>query len=518
MKKVLSILCVCAVAVSAMAVPARRDGMVRTAADGTEKTVYLHGNEFFHYLTDAEGNMLDETTLAPLSEEVRVSRMEKGSARAQARRVQQAQHGRLLSPRGAIILVSFQDKAFQATNEDMTDWAMGDNYSYNGATGSIRQYFLDQSWGEYDLQLDVYGPVTVSQNYSYYGANDSRGDDKHADEMVKEACILAHDSCGADFSQYDSDGDGKVDWVVVLYAGKGEADGGASNTIWPHQYELSYTGMSFPLDDKIVDHYCCLNEIDGQTNKRGGIGTFCHEFSHIMGLPDFYPTNNASLHTLCDWDILDYGPYNNGGNTPPCYSAYERWFMGWSTPRVLTDPEYVTLHPLHDSKESLLMCSSDVHNLDGENPNPRTFYLMEVRRRNGVVWDKYLPGRGLLITKIKYTASKWANNLVNNSASSMGVDIMEAKANNTTGYNAKGKSTDTYPAGATEFTALVDHELTEIAFQDLTDNIVFSYRGAEKPEAVENVEARKSAVKRIENGRVVIVRDGVRFDILGNRL
>ena len=311
---------------------------------------------------------------------------------AKARRAkQETGTDRLLAPRGIIILVSFQDKEFQQTNKDMTEWAMGEDYTYNGATGSIHQYFYDQSWGEYDMEIDVVGPVTVSRNASYYGSNDWSGNDKHPDEMVREACQLAADA-GADFSKYDSNNDGYVDWIVVLYAGKGEADGGAATTIWPHQYELSYTGMQIKLNGKTVDHYCCLNEIDGQSGKRCGIGTFCHEFSHVMGLPDFYATNNASHRTMCEWDIMDYGPYLNDGNTPPCYSAYERWFMGWITPRVLTEPENVTLRLLDKYKEALLLCDGDAHNLDGLNPQPKTFYLLESRTKAG--WDKYLPGYG----------------------------------------------------------------------------------------------------------------------------
>lgn len=250
MKKILGIVMLCAVAASVTAVPARREAQVRTAADGTEKIVYQNGDETFHYLTDAEGRWLDEETLMPMSEEKRGERLKvKGESRmAKARRAkEETGTDRLLSPRGAVILVSYQDEAFQQTNADMTAWAMGETYTYNGATGSIHQYFYDQkTWGQYDMEIDVYGPVTVSRNASYYGSNDWNGDDRHPDELVQEACQLAHNECGADFSKYDSDGDGKVDWVVILYAGKGEADGGASTTVWPHQYELSLHGYGLP--------------------------------------------------------------------------------------------------------------------------------------------------------------------------------------------------------------------------------------------------------------------------------
>ena len=427
MRKILGIVIVCAVAASATAVPARRDGVVRTAADGSEKIVFQNGDETFHFLTDAQGNWLDETTLEPLSEEAKTTAEQHGVARKQVRKIQTAGVDRLLAPRGAVILVSYQDKFFKSSNADMTNWAMGENYTYNGATGSIRQYFLDQSWGQYDMQIDVYGPVKVSKNGSYYGENDRRGNDKHADELVKEACILAHDSLGADFSQYDSNNDGYVDWVVILYAGYGEADGGSTSTIWPHQYELSYTHMACDLDGDTIDHYCCLNELDFTTKTRCGIGTFCHEFSHIMGLPDLYATDYSSHRTLNDWDILDHGAYNNNGNTPPAYSAYERWFMGWMTPTLLTSACTVSLPPMCDSHSACLLTDNGTNVTNILDPYPSTFYLLETRKKEG--WDAYLAGEGLLVTKIQYNSYRWQNNMVNNNANSMGVDIIEAKAN-----------------------------------------------------------------------------------------
>lgn len=518
MKKIFAILSICAIAVSAMAMPARRDGIVRTAADGTEKMVYQHGDESFHYMTDAEGNWLDEETLLPLSEEAKAVRKTKGKARIQQRRIQQQRQetgvDRLLSPRGAVILVSYSDKAFQSSHEDMTQWAKGDTYTYNGATGSIRRYFLDQSWGTYDLDIDVIGPVKVSKTAAYYGKNDYSGNDQHADELVAEACKIAHDSLGADFSQYDFNNDGKVDWVVILYAGKGEADGGTSTTIWPHQYDLSYTNMQFKLDGKTIDHYCCLNEIDGQTGKRTGIATFCHEFSHVMGLPDFYETNDEyswkGLHTLCEWDVMDYGPYNNNGNTPPNYSAYERWFMGWITPTLISDAASVVLPDLSDSKAAVLLTANGTNVSNVLNPTPKTFYLLENRQKTG--WDKYLPGEGLLITKISYNRTNWMYNQVNNSASAMGVDLMEAKTNTSN----RGKITDAYPDGATSFTKITNYQVTNI---DLKDGIItFDVNGGGE-EILLDVETvqdgEEKARKIIRDGQVVIIRGGKEYNIIG---
>ena len=506
----------CAVAGSATAVPARRGGFVRTAEDGTQKTVFQYGDETFHYITDENGQWLDDATLQPLNEEAKAAKLQtKGKSKmAKARRMkEETGTDRLLAPRGVVILVSYSDKDFKQTNAAMTEWAMGDDYTYNGATGSIRQYFLDQSWGQYDLQIDVVGPVKVSKTLSYYGSNDAQGSDKHPDELVVEACQLAAEQ-GVDFSQYDSNEDGEVDWVVILYAGKGEADGGASNTIWPHQYDLAYTDEEFLLDGKLVNHYCCLNEIDGSSGYRCGIGTFCHEFSHVMGLPDFYATNQADHRTMGSWDIMDAGPYNNEGNTPPCYSAYERWFMGWMEPVLLDDACSVVLPSLDESHRACLITATGKGIEDILAPSPSIFYLLENRQQLG--WDKYIKGSGLMITKVNWNRGKWEGNTVNNVASQMGVDIIEAKTN--TSYYTD-KATDLYPAGSNSFTKVAQYQVTDIAMSNRIITFDVNDGGQEINLDVQNVPTSNISVQKvIENGKVIILRDGQKFDILGNRL
>ena len=515
MRKILGIVIVCAVAASAMAMPARRGGVVRTAEDGTEKIVFLNGDETFHYLTDQEGNWLDEATLMPLSEETKTSTEKQGMARMQARRTALKQPGqKLLSPRGAIILVSFQDKAFKSSNADMTEWAMGENYTYNGATGSVRQYFLDQSWGQYDMQIDVFGPVLVSNNASYYGENDRQGNDKHAADLIVEACRLAHDSLGADFSQYDIDGDDYVDWVVILYAGYGEADGGSTSTIWPHQYDLHYYNKQFPLDGDTIDHYCCLNETDFDTKARCGIGTFCHEFSHVLGLPDFYSTNYSTHRTLHDWDVMDYGGYNNNGNTPPDYSAYERWFMGWMTPTLLNSACTVSLPPLCDSHSACLLTEDGSNVTDILDPNPNIFYLLENRKKEG--WDAPLAGEGLMVTRVKYNAGRWEYNTVNNYANDMGMDIIEAKPNT---KNRKSFDTDLYPAGSGQFTQITNYQVTHIQLDNHI--ITFDLNGGGQHITLDLdsiIVDDKPATKEFVNGTIVIKRYGKSYDITGKLL
>ena len=507
MKRLSVLVLIFAMAVVAWAVPARKTGVVVTQPDGSEMIVYQHGDEHFHWQTNGRGEwlMLDADGFYRVTEALSVEQIE-ARRMASSKRAAQAAYPLNVAPRGLVILVNFTDAVFETDKAEMDSMLMGVNYSreysytYRGKTynissqGSARQYFEDASFGQYNPQFDVVGPVTVSNKYSYYGQNNSAGQDKQPEKMIEEACKLADSECNVDFSQYDNDGDGYVDFVFVIYAGYGAADGGGNNTIWPHAWNLySAAGRRCELDSKVVDLYACCNELDYRSKKHTGIGTFCHEFSHVLGLPDLYVTNTATHSTMNEWDIMDYGPYNNEGNTPPTYSAYERFFMGWLQPRLVVDPENVELKDLQESNEALLISSNDQHNLIGNDPNPTTFYMVENRQQEG--WDKHLPGHGMMLTKIQYSYNRWYQNTVNNSSSKMGVDLIEAKANTTD----QGKATDLFPAGATKYMDIDGHVIEKIT--EVDGVIKFKYKGGVKePEAaVEDaiVEERVIAIYNI---------------------
>ena len=498
MKKIGLIVLLSAIVGSVWAVPARRGGLVVTQPDGSELTVYQHGDEHFHWLTNTQGEWLSmdadgyyRVTEALSAEQIAAKRQ------TAPRRAEYQATPLNIATRGLIILVNFKDAAFTTSKAEMDSMLTGKNYTRNytykyygrnytvESKGSAWKYFYDSSNGQYDPQFDVVGPVTVSQNMAYYGGN-LGGGDKNPEAMIVEACKLVNDS--VDFSLYDNDNDGIADFVYVIYAGYGEADGGAANTIWPHQYFIFQT---LKLDNTKIYRYACSNEMDNYTKHHTGIGTFCHEFSHVLGLPDLYETTGYGTHkTMGQWSILDYGPYNNDGNTPPAYSAYERFFMGWLTPRLITEPENITLAELNESQEALLISSSDQHNLIGNDPDPTTFYLLENRQQTG--WDEYLPGHGLMLTKIQYNYKKWFDNTVNNTAKSMGVDLIEAdgKAPDydddrpSNGY--MGKAKDLFPAGATAYTLITDHAIEDITEEN--GQISFKYKGGAIETDIDNIE------------------------------
>ena len=155
-----------------------------------------------------------------------------------------------------------------------------------------------------------------------------------------------------------------------------------------------------------------------------GIGTFTHEFGHVIGLADMYATNGASHRTLSDWNIMDGGAYLNNGRTPPAYNSFERFKLGYLTPSLLNRPRNAILRPLTSDNEAYLVSQTNNHNLLGDNPNPKEFFLFENRQKTG--WDKYLPGHGMLIYRINYNQNDWDYNQPNNDPDKMAVDLMEA--------------------------------------------------------------------------------------------
>ncbi|MDE6559111.1 MAG: M6 family metalloprotease domain-containing protein [Muribaculaceae bacterium] len=403
------------ISVPAWSIPARRGLRSVKQPDGTELQVRLAGDEFHHYYVDVEGRMLlqdaegyyrvaDElqAEAARLRGIARRGRRNAGITRAAAENVSQVPH--IGSPRVPVILVQYKDVKFKDSNPKATF----ENFFAKGDVSAFT-YFKDQSRGQFTPQFDVYGPYTLSKNRRTYGGNDWEGYDKGVGKMVAEGCNGLNNQI--DFSKYDNDGDGECDVVIVLYAGDGEAsssDWNAEDAIWPCQWGLEESdyGKSLKLDNTKVDLFAVFNELNGANlSKIDGIGTFCHEFSHCLGLPDFYDTQYGPHFGMANWSLMDYGSYNDDGYTPIGYSAYEKEFMGWlNIPEARENTAY-TLAPLGQPYTEDMAVKLT-------NPrDPDEYYILEARKKDN--WDEYMPAEGLLITHFTYDASVWMGNTVN---------------------------------------------------------------------------------------------------------
>lgn len=433
MRKILLTLLL-AVAMTAGAVPALRVWRTITQPDGTTMKVMLVGDEHFHYYIDENNNTFSLDSKGYLKKidaaELKLKRQNTFKRIKSVSKARQQEFNPLSGKRKTlIILVNFKDKKFsdelnngnpKATFNDICN-KVGYTNQW-GAIGSVHDYFLDQSYNNFDLNFDVVGPVTVSKGYAYYGANSSDdGIDVNAAEMVKEAVKLVKDS--VNFADYDWDGDKEAEQVICIYAGQGEATGGATNTIWPHQYRLSYTGNTVTINGITIDSYLVLNELVKTKIKRnaaggipreydvtylGGMGTLCHEFSHSLGLMDHYDTNkNGGNYGMGSWDLMDYGSYggpDNDGWVPTALTAYERMYLGWLTPTELYHyRDSVKNMPYIQDAPSAYIIYNDNHSNE--------YFMLENKSQSR--WDSYLPEGGLLVTHVDYNKDAWYYNTVN---------------------------------------------------------------------------------------------------------
>lgn len=422
---VLGLLC----ATTVQAIPARGTPIVVHQADGTTITIVVRGDERSHWTStidgyqivqqngvyyyyepqlsrsggalrkasDPEARSAAETSALAGRTKGRLSRTIKSPARQMSYPLAERLSTLKTEPskavtipsRSLVLLVAFEDTPFRAEHS-ISDF---DNLLNTGST-SARQYFTENSRGIYSPTFDIKGPYTLPHPVAYYGANDDEeGLDSDPKQMVIDACTVAA-AQGVNFSIYDENKDGLVDNVYILYAGLNEADGGGDDTVWPHRWNL-HGKPATRFNGVLVWDYACGSELSASSVSGGGvlagIGTFCHEFGHVLGLPDFYDTNyeeDGESVGLYHFSIMGSGCYNNNGFTPPYYTSVDRWMLGWTQLHELEVGKEKTLQPVENEPNGWYIATG----------NPNEFYLVEARGSNR--WDKFLYGSGLLIYHI----------------------------------------------------------------------------------------------------------------------
>lgn len=487
---------------SALAIQANPHPVIVSQPDGTTLTIRIHGNENFHYVTTSDGFLvgrdsdgyfkylsggfgrtlstvkahnITERTIAeqayvsqlmpihsaadvarrfPLNGLKRVKTPEQVlNLKCMKQRQKAASVSSISESQYLVVLVQYADDKLTYTIDDFQLWLNEPGYSVDGGTGSVKDYYRDNSMGQFVPNFTVLGPYTLDHNEAYYAENDnSSGDDCNPGEMIIEAVTkakAAHPEI--DFSQFDNDGDGYMDNVNVIFSGYGEASSGESQDMWPHSYRLSSLDMSLEVDGISINNYSVSAELVGASGgKMDGIGTFTHEFGHILGLKDMYDTDDYDQGLGInpgDYSIFASGSYNNNSRTPPCLMAFERMQMGWLEPTQLKDTADIELQSVADN----MACYIDAQpNLDWATQGG-DYYMLENRQQTG--WDTYIPAHGLLIYHYDYTAESvttyWSVNGPNNNANHRCLYIVPADGIDDD-LTRKG---DTYPGttGSTEF-------------------------------------------------------------------
>lgn len=380
------------------AVPAYPGLIKYRQPDGKEISIRLHGDEFYHYATTDKGQVvaLDRDGFyRPSARPFRTeSEFERTSIRARSG------NGRLQSPvrrniisegkkKFLIILVDFPDLKFTTSNvnKSFSNLLNQVGYSKGGATGSVFDYYYENSSGQFEPEFVVAGPYTAEKNYAEYGRNTgAEVSDVDPQGAFYDACVKAA-ADGLDFSAFDNDLDGLVDNVYFFYAGYGEADSGKADTIWPHASAIHK--YNFTSNGVRVWSYACSAELRGSTGAMTGIGTFCHEFGHVLGLPDLYDTDyekNGTADEVYNFSLMSRGNYNNDGNSPPYLSFFERSMLDWLKLPGFAGEGGKSLAPVQDNDGMLTPSSAD-----------KEYFIYEYR--NGEGWDSYIPygPQGLLI-------------------------------------------------------------------------------------------------------------------------
>ena len=461
--------------VGALAVPANPNPHVVTQPDGTTIRVRLCGDEYYHYYTtedgtpvtlcddgfyryttiDAQNNLVASadvvgkvnTLVLPDKKSVmkrhgELYKVNKAKKVVDLPRKQAPMRSAVRNAgskdgvvKGIIVLAEFQDQKFtfsqKAINDKMNKVGYTDEY---GSIGSARDYFVAQSYGKFQPEFDVVGPVTLSQNMAYYGAADENNVDIRPYEMVAEACQLASQQGLADMSDYDHDGDGWVDLVYVIYAGYPESSGAPSETIWPHAwYVYSGGGLLVTLDGVKLNAYACSAELNGNSGLNlDGIGTFCHEYSHTLGLPDFYDIDYSGAMGMSWWSIMAHGNYGVNGYVPIGYNAYEREFCGWLKFNELTDNASIRMPELTTDNAAAYKITST---------NANQYVTIETRCKKG--WDVSLPSEGMMVIAVDYNKEAWDSNGPNDDPNRQRFKLIPADDD----WNESNLFGDLYPYG-----------------------------------------------------------------------
>lgn len=509
-------------------------------SDGSSLTIVGHGDEDFHYVTTldgvllvregndwmvakvgAEGQLVSSGLMAHdraqrSSEELAV--VSRQDMKLFTQRSDERRHANKVrrepieaspnlfphegDPKALVILAEFSDVKFSLTDplpsfdqylnymSDLQDFGNGERAN----ACSVRKYFHEISFGQFAPQFDVYGPVELPKPLKTYGGTKEGGKGERMDSLFMDACSLMDGSI--DFSQYDANGDGIVDLAIIIYAGYSESmSGNSAECIWPKSG--STNGGTY--DGKKVSHFLVSAELNGfpgcwasaPYTRINGIGTFCHELSHSLGLPDFYPTD-ASVkddnQAMEYWSLMDSGNYNVNGYSPCAYTAWEREAMGWIAIPTLdaTDqPCEVELKPIDDGGTAYRI-------LNDNDETGHEYLIIENIQQKGI--NSRQRGHGMLMYHVNYDSYIFSlrSNTVNNEVGYPRMTVVPADNLLFSQYNI-GKTIDGKVIKNSDFYAQLAGDpfpgtSNQTECSDLTGLVSFApYTGESWNKAIQNI-------------------------------
>lgn len=444
MKKFCLILFASLVSLYALSVPAYRSRFQVQLTDGTSVWVTVVGDEYNSWMQTDDGvvvancgNGRFERVAHTPAEEMRIAQKRRAVAMKDAPKRVGSQATAPLpakgSPKVPVVLVNFTDSVFTVgeTDEEIRNYydlycngtRDGSRYTAHGSYGSIRDYFSDQSDGQFTPEFVIIGPVTLDHPEEYYGHNSAYSKDSLFTRFRNDAITKATAVYEGDWRDFDNKGRSTetktyVDMVFFIFAGCGENSSYVPSNIWPKESSGSVTinGIIFSTNGCCSERRAITKNHQIVGTESDGIGVMCHELSHALGLPDFYDTSYKAFG-MDLWSLMDYGCYGKNGFQPSAYTAYERDFMGWQKLTELNDPQWITIVPIANGGIGYKITNDE---------NPNEYYIIE--NRQAVNWDGGVGamGHGLQVTHVDYEASAWNANRVNNDAAHQRMTIIAA--------------------------------------------------------------------------------------------
>lgn len=364
-----------------------------------------------------------------------------------------------------LIMIAYTDRAFTRTQAEFNNLMNQIGFNLGGAQGSVKDFFLENSYGAFNVTTTVVGPYTASQNMVYYGGNVA-GNDQRPRELVTEAVNLANPA--VNYANFDNDGDGTVDGVYVIYAGYGEEAGGGANCIWAHAWAIP----TLNLDGVNINRYSCSSELRGNSGTNlTNIGVICHEFGHVCGSPDYYDTDyptGGQYDGTGNWDLMAGGSWNGvntAGDCPAHANGYQKWLYGWATPLLLNVAQAVTLDNSAQNNDFCYYTTT----------TSNEFFYCENRQRIG--FDRGIPGHGMIIYHVDQPFIAGAGNAINaGSHQGMYPVCANAAGNPTAVYGTINGGGCTFPGTG-----------ARVSFTDATTPHSHSWAGANTAKPLTNI-------------------------------
>ncbi|MFA7133306.1 MAG: chitobiase/beta-hexosaminidase C-terminal domain-containing protein, partial [Bacteroidales bacterium] len=275
-----------------------------------------------------------------------------------------------------VLLVDFQEDYIY----DLSDISLkfNDPNYLNGAGISVSKYYTKQSYGDLNVNFFLYGWETLPHDKSYYSANDSR-----LYELMIDTMALFNSD--VNFANYDNDGNGRIDGVVIVFAG---SQGTPPSGIPLHTRINKSDNNDTQFNNKLLGNVAIVPEMYkySNTDHFDYIDGIVHEFAHVLGLPDLYAnSNNGGIITqinrgpMPDMSMMtsDHQSHNVCRKKPSNLDAWSRYFFGWTDPEVLTTEsnKQISLISANDFPDAVILKNND-------NMTNREFFIIENRHRN----------------------------------------------------------------------------------------------------------------------------------------